>query len=672
MTIPEALASKIRQFTVRPAGGPISILDEEVVVLAQLDAPLAEAFETARELLASGTAVRVIGPGVTLKRHWPAWAVGAQRLTLTEWGAFHYMTQAEATRALQDDFQQWMTGLAGDLFDGLPGERVMFASGCVRFLHRFIVIYPIVRGLADTFPRATFYCVGRTSAGAVLLEQFLRASGGRVVGTDRHCTSLRLPWRVRILGLGAVGIVGALARQVQAFIAATPSRRRISELRNRAIGSTEAWVALVPDWYRANHHLLDAFALPEVEKGSTLGVLLVGSLASGMRNESNLKIHESNDLWPGLGRLRDKLDRCPVEQAVMPETIAGFVHAATRAVWRSSRMLWRLSQSPQLSKPTICVDLTSRAWRVAAWATMDVVRATLAEAALHDAHARRSFSKSTVIMLASGAAELAIVDLTLQKVGAYTVDHPHGGGGDNWSGGATAQSSVRCVWTNADVRTIAALGHNSIVTGMPVRLRLPPREGPVRRVLIMSCYAHRDARLDGIALEHFQPELLALVPRLRALGHNDLVFRWRPHPADNENAIQQALASIDRLELSRGRTLEEDTAWADVIVTIVSSTMLETMFVGAPIFVHALPQYWGIPTTDFFDPERLFFYAEDGVRAIDNLLREHPYGGAQALEPERRAQRALFGEAGCPVPMSTYFGRNRNRSLPPKHGLATA
>jgi hypothetical protein len=164
--------------------------------------------------------------------------------------------------------------------------------------------------------------------------------------------------------------------------------------------------------------------------------------------------------------------------------------------------------------------------------------------------------------------------------------------------------------------------------------------------------------------EVYQPELLDVIRRLRALGHADLEFRWRPHPADVLARVLRDLGDTTDVELSRGRPLEEDAAWADVIVSSNSTAVIEMMFAGVPVFLHNLAEFDGLPATSFLARERVFFHAEDGARRVAAWLDRFASRPSDGLAPERAARVALFGAAGVPVPMTEYFGRRRTRPIP--------
>ena len=659
-TLDPILREKIETFSIRPSGCARA-KDSEIIILAQYGDSLDAAFETARARLRAGHAVRVVGPGITLRRAWPAWVSEENDLTLTEWGAFRTTSEREATETLEDEFRVWIREIIGD-FGGQAADRVFCAAASQRLLLEVLTVYPVARSLADAFPRALVHCERPRSLMGSVLQDLLERTGGRVTTSLSPPSSV--PWRARIASLGAAGMVAATARVVRAYLDAAPSRRAIRELRRkRPPVLPDTWVGVTPDWYRINHHLLDAFAVPETADGTALGVLFVGTLAPYARDEHTQRQSREGGLWPGLGALRDRLDRCPVDQAVMPEALSDFARSIAIGLARSVRALAALSSSPSIRLPS--VRFSPSAQDLVRWATIDVLRATLGQAAARSLLMGVPMHGRTVIFAASNNAATAPVNLALRDAGAITVEHPHGSCADGWSAGSDNASSIRLVWAQPDA-TSAGPRVRTLLTGMPVRFELPPRERRATRILLMTSYVHRDSEsslgsaggASRFPLLVFQAEMLDLIPRLRDGQPAKLVFRWRPHPADNQAEVARAVELLDDVELSRGRPLQEDAAWADIIVSSNSTAVVEALFAGVPVFAHLLAEQSGIPATSYLAAERIFYHAEDGARRIREWLDAYGDRPADGLNAERQARAALFGDTLAPVAMTTYFGNH--------------
>ena len=629
--------AKIERFTKRAGAAGAT---PETIVLALPGDRIEDAFALARESLAHGQ-VRLIGPGVTLESIWPGWVRDTAGLTLTELGALQHASLAEVTTDVQAQMRGWIRERASGLFGTAEVDRILFAGVCLRFFQRVIAVISVARGLQVAFPMSEVRLVREEAWIRSLVSTRTRSSG----------VLTHVVWATRF-SIAALGtLAAALWREVGRYRAASPTFRLLAELKRNARPTPRRWLGLVPDWYRINHHLLDALALP-LSETEPLGVILVSTLASGLRDETDMRRHRHTaHPWPGLGRLGERLDRCVVEQAVVPQGPFAFARSLVDGAVRALRLAVRLSRSPRLVLPALDIPMRSWTRELAAWATIDVVRATLAEhAARGIVGGRRHMSGATVGFVAANTPSVAAADLAFQHVGAITFDSAHGFLADSWSGSGSPASAIRFVWTDVEGRPPALPTQRTITAGMPIRIRLGGRASAPTNILIMSNYAHPDSIIRGRHVEEmYQDELLRMVTVLRANGHGDKAFRWRPHPADDENLVRSALARHADLELSRGTGLEADARWADVIISTVSSTVIEVLFAGVPVFVHALPAYWGTRLLSFVDPDRLFFYADDGARLVADWLRRFQDDVDVRLAPELRARRVLFGPRAEPT-----------------------
>src|SRR5688500_506577 len=103
---------------------------------------------------------------------------------------------------------------------------------------------------------------------------------------------------------------------------------------------------------------------------------------------------------------------------------------------------------------------------------------------------------------------------------------------------------------------------------MPEAMRLRPRKrGMPRRVLLLSNYVHRDRSYAALPCEPFQVELLRVPALLREALGDELEFRWRPHPADENEAVARGHARAPFVSLSRDQPLAEDLDGCDVLIS---------------------------------------------------------------------------------------------------------
>jgi len=221
----------------------------------------------------------------------------------------------------------------------------------------------------------------------------------------------------------------------------------------------------------------------------------------------------------------------------------------------------------------------------------------------------------------------------------------HGLGADAWHGGWESQVGTRFVWSRTDADGLRPTGQKAIVAGLPAA---PSRVGAPghRNILILTNYFHRNivTPYGGTKRAPYQREILAIPERLRAALPDWLLdFRWRPHPAEVPDLVRRAYADLEGVELSQGGALEDDLAWADLIVSAHSSAAAQAMFVGLPVFVHLQPEMVDSPFTAYVSKSRAFQSAEEAVTRIVPCLRALANGDPAVLMPEHRAQQALVG-----------------------------
>jgi hypothetical protein len=172
--------------------------------------------------------------------------------------------------------------------------------------------------------------------------------------------------------------------------------------------------------------------------------------------------------------------------------------------------------------------------------------------------------------------------------------------------------------------------------------------------LILTNYFHREIVVPhgGTKRAPYQRELLEIPERLRtAVPDWPLEFRWRPHPAEMPELVRRAHGELEDIELSQARTLEEDLAWADLVVSAHSSAAAQAIFVGLPVFVHLRPELVDSPFTAYVSESRGFQSAQEAANGIVPCLRALADRDSEVLAPERQAQRAL---AGGPKPLGLF------------------
>jgi len=169
----------------------------------------------------------------------------------------------------------------------------------------------------------------------------------------------------------------------------------------------------------------------------------------------------------------------------------------------------------------------------------------------------------------------------------------------------------------------------------------------------MTNYVHRDDTIFQTGLDSYQDEVLDVIHR-RA---DRYTFRWRPHPADSPSLIARCAVGLPA-EVSLGRPIAEDLAWADVVVSTLSTAVLEALLLDLPVLIHVTPDFEGLPIAAPFSPKRSFCLAADGVEKLDAVVRQ--LADPDLLRPERATRSVLFGASQEPRRLAAAITR-----LPP-------
>jgi hypothetical protein len=634
------LGERIAYFTVSPCGA--GRIDPRDIVIVPPEADGSAGFARARELLGEGRDVRLVATAATVEATWPEWVKGTRRLLLTELGAYRAETSIAATADLREAVRAWTAHVFEGVVPGLPAARVFYASSATRVFQPMFDARLVTRMLVACHPGARFHHVNTSWA-----------------GVDQVGNRARRPSRSfapKLIASSGAALAGTVVDQIRHFKAARASVRALrTKRRSPASAAPSIWAGVIPDFIRASHHVVDSVLTPELADERAVGVLLFSSLRAGVRHDSKLRESVGDHLWPALDGV--PLSRCVIEQCVGPETPTELARDLLTAVWQSCRVVSRMVRSPILRFGNSSAELTPHVWGMAKLATLDVARAISAQRATERVVRLHDLAGATVVMAASGPADCAAADLTLQRAGARTIELVHGTGGNEWQGaGESPAASARGVWSFADAAMNAGVDQELIVAGMPRRV-FPRDRGEARatQVLLLTNYMHRDSlRAGRLPYEPFLREALGVVPLLRGRWPDRFSFMWRPHPADTEDAVERARTWMDpSIVVSRNRGYPEDIAWAHIVIASVSTTVVESLFADIPVFVHMLPEQ--SVAMYYVDPSRRFFRANDLPSKFDACVRALDVGDDAALAPERRSRTALFGTSGAPTSLPSYL-----------------
>jgi hypothetical protein len=627
-------AGKVARYTARPCVQTSSDRPIHVILIPPCT-DLACGFEMAQRRISTGQTIRLVGVGVTLQRTWPAWVYGTPGLWLTELTAYRNTTRWEATKLLRASLRS----LADELFDGalsdLRGSDVFYPHIGLRAFAGLAFFMPTALGFTEHHARDLVTCTRPNWPGFGLY----RALAG--LGPTRRRRAI---WVGQVALLAAVGWAASLLHVFAIYFA---SRAGAEELRHReSRGPVSLWLQLFPDAPRVNDALIKA------TEGREVGALLHGHLGPGGRHEARLSARRGSELWPGLRSL-DSATVMAWEPTSIPATFGLLARSCAQFTKHCAVSTVRLCRhGPLLDMGSYHLDMTAHARDLVKLLTIDMARVCMADAATREITRNHDFRGSTAISAGALASDVAVVMRRLGRAGATTVDFAHGWSGEPAPFTDEPPCQQRCVWAHTDI------GYGDVrfvVGGMTVPPRLPrrPRESRVR-VLLMSNYVHRDDTVYQTGLDGYQDELLDVI-RHRSQRYT---FRWRPHPADLPQAVSRAAEGLDA-DVSRGRPLADDLAWADVVVSTVSTATLQAVLLDLPVLIHITPDVEGLPLALSFSAERTFFFAQDGIEKLDRIV--NTLDDPNLLAPERREQTVFFGEAQTPCTLAQAIESIRGR-----------
>lgn len=643
------VTAKLKEFTIISHKNQKQEPSEIIIVMPSGD--LSTAFDIAGKLLSKKKSVRLIGHGVTLKNTHPTWVSKAENFWLTELGAYQTRKIIETRSILRKDIESWLRVTFGEIITGCDTGKLFYGTVFNRFLGNVEMIGGILTfyEIVEFYGSKNYYCLQNQWENLSVYKIIVEKFRGNLKNAEDSYSSKKI--KLLITGFATMGAV--LLRQTLFYIQERASRLELKRLsdKSKAKPKTKNWVVSVADWDRMNLLVNKMVSLPLLERGERLGILLAGKLTPGKRVESNLKARTKAELWSGLGKLKNYLARCPVEQVVSATSIPELLTLYWRFIKKSSTAIFRAATVSEDQK-TFNFDFTAKLFVLVKLLTQDIFDALAAEQATHKVIARYDFQDAEVIFPASGVMPFSAVDMVLQQAGAKTVDFIHGTS-ISWIGMIPSPSTKRLSLLRQNNEIVASPRQEIINTEtQPIALKRSENRIKARNLLIVSNYCHRDVT-GKMAHPYlpFQDELLNIVTVIRELFPTRFNFRWRPHPADLEPGIMYTLERFENVELSRGKSLEEDLEWADITFSSYSTVLYEALSFEMPVFLHALPANTDLPSILCFDPARRFYRATEIRQSFVECIKKLDENDPQALNFEKQIRQAWFGfaeEVGMP------------------------
>jgi hypothetical protein len=323
------------------------------------------------------------------------------------------------------------------------------------------------------------------------------------------------------------------------------------------------------------------------------------------------------------------------------------------------------------------VDLAAALPQLARSATIDVLRARETRRAARALASRYDFRGARIVWPHASLVNVAVPDVELQRAGAITHELVHGALAeaiDHLTFERTA-STVKILWTELEATCLAAYEPDQQQRGGYVPRPLPPRRPPRQRsadepirILVLSNYLSTPPGLDSMPFLCYQPALMHAVEVATRACRRPLELRWRPHPSDDPTLVAETARQHVALGLvvshgSGAPLLADDLSWADVLITSVSTSIVEALAHPIPILVHDIPSFETLGILGAVAEQRRFRNATELETRLPACL--DALGGAEALAPEAALRRRLFGPTGEPRSLRELF-------WPPSSGEAEA
>ncbi len=658
----DELSARYReQWTVTAGDGPDGE-DAEIVLLAPRRG-IAEALAPHRaRLVAAGAPVRVIGVGATVREEWPAWLAGARRrVRMTELDAYLPRRQGPIVARLLPQIERWIDAVLGGVVAPLRASTVFWSAASQRLFQAHVDAWLFALGIAEAHPRAPVAC----SDGAWEVYRILRALRGEADAAPRG--ALALGKRLALAPAAAAAGAAAGLKRLRDFARERASRAKLDALRRGERGALpRRWIVVHPQWARMSRPVSDLVPALAKAAGERLGLLVLHSLEPGERVDNGRR---AGAVLPTLDlpELREACDA--FDQAVSAERWRDLARVLVDAAAASARATARaLVTAPLVAEAGVTVRAELDLAHLAKLLTVDVLRVREAWHATRALLARRAIGPGHLLMYPHATTPHDGVGIRLfMERGATTMELVHGIIEIRTELGLCRTATTQKVyWTQSEARIVEALGLPQQCLGGYLPRTVPPSVGArppseELRVLVCSNYLTSEFGWSARAQAHYMAPLLR--EACAAAAAQRAVVRWRPHPADDPAYVRRLLGEFPGVERSTA-SLEDDLRWAHVMVSSLSSVIIEGLFYGVAVFVHQVPRYdesvWGM-----FERERLFGLGRSLAEALAPCAALVRAGDARGLEPERALRRRMFGAGEQPLPLGPLlFPRAAERAEP--------
>lgn len=658
MSSPRLLLPDREVWTARPTPNQQRPPGRERVILVPPGFDLALGFEALRkEAACTKQLIRLVGRGSTLRSTWPKWLAGCQAsVALTEIDAYLPCDKAPLVGEVITGVRTWLSSVLKDAIEDLDVADAFWASAMHRAVWPALNAWPLVVGLAEHHRADDLLCLDPDWAGLQALRELVESAGGSIA-VPRPTPSRHL-WRLELLARTAAAMLASAAFRTMEFLRERPSRRQLKTLR-RSTASPRLWIGLIGDWPRSSRHVLDLLATSPSLCAGGIGVLLQSTLQPGLRREDDMHGRTPGRPFPALDHPTLRECTVAIEQVAATESAADLAfHCLSTAAW-SLHAATRLAlgeRRPRLGP--LSFDLTRELNGLSRLLTIDVLRARESQRATRLLTRRRSFAGAHVVWPHASLANVAVPDLLLQRSGATTYDLVHGALAESLDmlTHARTNSSVKLLWTEAEVEYLRPYTQHQATIGgilprsMPMSGVRPPVRGRAVQLLALTNYATPTTGVEGVLPRlRYQHAFFEAIAAVQARSPVPLTIRWRPHPGDRRDCVFQTKEQHPtlRLELSLGeQSLSEDLSWSDIVVSSLSTVVVEALCYPVPIFIHDIPIHESKVLLSLFEPVRRFRTPHELAQAISGCLVDLHNGSSQLLLPEEAVRTRFFGPSG--------------------------
>ncbi len=636
-------------------GGP------DLVVVVPPCGTLARGWELARTHDAEGRTVHLLARGVSTETP-PYTPRGA--LVLTELDTCLPDDKSPLWGEVNDAARAWLLARFEGALDGLPVDQALWSSAMHRVLRPRIEAWPLALGLAKRHGH-DHIVLSAPWEGLPALEDALGARPERLEAERPSRLAERL-FGARLLASCALYEAAAIGRRTLEFHRQAPARARLKALRAQHGGTPAVWITVTGQWPHSCRNVIESVGRQAREAGLPLGVLLQYALEPGALEGGRARTADADAMFPALAHPDVAPGLVAVDQFASSESWGELGRVAASAVGATARLAWRFARrGPGSRHGALRLDLTGDRGDLVRLLTIDLLRAREAHEAARRLVQRRSFAGAKVAFSHASLAPVCIPDLVLAQAGAETFDVVHGGLAEAMDMVTNARtfSGTKLFWSRAEVDyTAPFLGPQRCVGGVPCRsIALRPGDpAPAHatlRVLVLSNYglpgSYHDLNLPRLGYQRALFEALGHVASARPLS-----LRWRTHPGDDPSGVAATVARYAGLGItvSEGATLAGDLDGADVVLTSVSSTIIEAVGHPLPVFVHAAPVHEQAPILDLFDASRRFHDGPSLAAALEAHLTLRSVDPGASLAPERALRQRFFGPSGTPRSVLAAMG----------------